>query len=178
MGGRASRAPFGRGETPPLGALTTGEHMSFLTNDRRLLLVTAVIEGATAAGLLIVPALMLGALFGQTGDGVFSLLLAGLFGAALVPVTFLCWTASNEAGGPARPHVIAMLLYNLIVAALLAYSGAVLGLAGFGLWPAVVAHSLLAIGCVAGLAQERRNVVKGAAKSLVGKEASGREDAD
>jgi len=40
-----------------------------------------------------------------------------------------------------------MLLYNVIVAALLAYSGAAFGLAGFARWPADAVHTLLAHGC-------------------------------
>jgi len=110
-----------------------------------LLRVTAAFEVATAAGLLIAPALMLALLFGPTPDTASSLLLARLFGSPLLSLSAMCWAASSGPRGPAvLSHVAAMLLYNVIVAALLVCSATILGLAGVVLWPAVAAHALLA----------------------------------
>ena len=138
------------------GEFDTGGDMSVAN----LLRLTALFEGATGVALLALPALMLWALFGQADDAAFPILLARLFGAPLLSLSFVCWTASRETSSHTiLSHVAAMLLYNLVVAALLVYAGAMLGLAGFALWPAVVAHILLAGWCVAGLARERRRVV-------------------
>ena len=119
-----------------------------------LLRVTAAFEAATAAGLLILPALVLALLFGPMPDAASSLLLARLFGAPLLSLSVMCWAASGEPGGRAvLSHVGAMLLYNVVVAALLVYSATILRLAGVALWPGVVAHALLAGWCVAELLQ-------------------------
>jgi hypothetical protein len=126
-----------------------------------LLRVTAAFEAATAAGLLILPALMLKLLFGSMPDTASSLLLARLFGAPLVSLAVMCWSASSgPRGRDALSHVGAMLLYNVIVAALLVYAGTLLGLAGVALWPAVIAHALLAGWCVADLAQGARRATE------------------
>jgi hypothetical protein len=126
-----------------------------------LLRVTAAFEAATAAGLLILPALMLALLFGSMPDTASSLLLARLFGAPLLSLSVMCWAASKESGGRAvLSHVAAMLLYNMIVAALLLYSAMILRLVGVALWPAVIAHALLAGWCVAGLAQGARRATE------------------
>ena len=57
-------------------------------------------------------------------------------------------------------HFAAMLLYNIIVAALLVYARTMLGSAGIVLWPAVAAHLFLAGWCVAELTREARRVTE------------------
>ena len=122
-----------------------------------LLRVTAVFEAATAAALLILPALTLALLFGPGPDTALSLMLARLFGAPLLSLGVMCWTASNGPGGQAAlSQVAAMLVYNVIVAALLIYSATIVGLAGLALWPAVIAHGLLAGWCLVELRQGGR----------------------
>lgn len=126
-----------------------------------LLRVTAAFEAATAAGLLIAPALVLALLLGPTPDTATSLLLARLFGAPLLSLGVMCWAASSGPDGRAKlSHVAAMLLYNGIVAGLLVYSAAVLALAGVALWPAVIAHALLAVWCVGELRQGARRAAE------------------
>ena len=126
-----------------------------------LLRVTAVFEVATAAALLILPALTLALLFGPGPDTATSLMLARLFGAPLLSLGVMCWTASSGPGGQAaRSQVAAMLIYNVIVAALLIYSATVVGLAGLALWPAVIAHGLLAGWCLAELRQWGRRAAE------------------
>jgi hypothetical protein len=96
-----------------------------LGHERRaaLLRVTAAFEAATAVGLLVLPALVLTLLFGPTPDRALYLLLAGL-GAPLLSLSVMCWAASAEPRGRAiLPHVPALLLYNVIVAALLLCDG-------------------------------------------------------
>jgi hypothetical protein len=41
-----------------------------------------------------------------------------------------------------------MFLYNVAVAALLAFAGVGLGLRGIALWPAVILHAAMAVWCV------------------------------
>jgi hypothetical protein len=122
-----------------------GSNMSAAT----LLLVTAVIEALTGVALLALPASALAALFGETPDSAFSLLLARLFGAPLVSLGFAYWAASHALGRRAVAlSVTAMLFYNVVVTALLAYAGTILGLVGIALLPAVILHLLLAVWCV------------------------------
>ena len=102
------------------GEFDTGGDMSVAN----LLRLTALFEGATGVALLALPALMLWALFGQADDAAFPILLARLFGAPLLSLSFVCWTASRETSSHTiLSHVAAMLLYNLVVAALLVYAG-------------------------------------------------------
>ena len=127
-----------------------------------LLRVTAAFEAATAAGLLILPALVLALLFGPMPDAASSLLLARLFGAPLLSLSGMCWAASRASGARAvLSHVAAMLLYNMIVAALLLYSATIVRLAGVALWPAVIAHAALAGWCVAELLRADRRAAQG-----------------
>jgi hypothetical protein len=122
-----------------------------------LLRVAAAFEVATAAGLLIAPALILALLFGETPETAWSPLLACLLSAPLLTLSIMCWGASSGPGGRAASSpVAAVLLYNVIVAALLIYAGMILGLVGIALWPAVVAHALLAGWCITALLQERK----------------------
>jgi small basic protein len=58
------------------------------------------------------------------------------------------WRATTHAAGAARGLVAAMFLYNVAVAALLAFAGVGLGLRGIALWPAVILHAAMAVWCV------------------------------
>jgi len=71
-------------------------------------------------------------------------------GAALLALGVACWFARGDAlGGDAKGLVAAMLLYNVAVAALLAYAAIGLKLGGPVLWPAVILHAAMAVWCIA-----------------------------
>ncbi len=119
-----------------------------------LLRLTAVFEGATALALLAMPSLPVWALFGQPLDAGMARLGLRLAGAALLALAIACWWIGDDgAGRAARGLVSAMLVYDLLAIGLLLYGRFILSMAGVGLWPAVAAHTALAVWCVAALAR-------------------------
>ncbi len=115
---------------------------------RALLILTALLEAATGLCLLAVPALL-----------------------DLAPSRWPVRGAGQRHSGPDRRGrtagarrcllvceqrlrsraaygvVAAMLVYNVTVAALLVYADVAKGAAGIALWPAVIAHTALAVWC-------------------------------
>ena len=74
----------------------------------------------------------------------------GVAGAALLALGVACWLARGDTQSRAtRGVVVAMLMYNLVVTAVLAFAGIDLGLHGVVLWPAVVLHAAMGAWCVA-----------------------------
>jgi len=66
-------------------------------------------------------------------------------GAALLALGVACWFARGDGQSRAtRALPAAMLLYNVIVAALLVHAHLGPGLSGIGLWPVVILHAALA----------------------------------
>ena len=124
---------------------------------RTLLVVTAVIEGATGLALALSPALPDSLLLGpplNTPGGI----VARIAGAALLSLGVACWLARNDENSrAARGLIAAMVLYNAATVAVLAYAGMGLGLSGIGLWPAVVLHAALGVWCVACLRIRQTN---------------------
>lgn len=114
-----------------------------------LLLATALGEGGTGLGLLLLPAGVLSLLLGIQAPSFEVVIVSRVAGAALLAIGLISALASRDAGGPALLGVLAgILLYDVVVAGLLAYAGGVLGMAGPALWPAVVLHGVLAAWCV------------------------------
>ncbi len=112
-----------------------------------LLALTAVGEAATGLALLLYPPIVLRPLFGAEITGV-GVLMSRVGGAALLAIGVACWPARNDPGGPAQFGLLCgVLIYDLTVAALLAYAGLFLDMAGIALWPAVVVHIVLALWC-------------------------------
>ena len=110
---------------------------------RDLLRVTGVLEGGTALGFLLFPAIPMQLLFGQVPGARLELLTGRLVGAALLSLAMTClWGAASNI-------VRAMLLYNLVIIGPLLYSRIGLGLSGIALWPAIIVHVLLAGWCIA-----------------------------
>ncbi len=114
----------------------------------RLLKLTAIIEAATGLALIAVPAIVVRLLLGTEISGA-SIPLGRVAGAALLALGVACWLARDDTQSrAARGLVVAMLMYNLIAIAVLAFAGIGLGLHGVALWPAVVLHAVMAIWCI------------------------------
>ena len=70
-----------------------------------------------------------------------------------------CWLARGDTQSrAARGLVAAMLLYNGVAVAVLAFAGLGYGLHGVALWPAVVLHAVMVVWCVACLRRSLLNV--------------------
>jgi hypothetical protein len=100
----------------------------------------AAIAAAGHAGLLL----------GASLDAPAALIVGRIAGAALLSLGGACWLARDD--GPSRALrglVAATLLYNCTAIAVLAHAGAVVGLVGVLMWPAVALHAALAVWCIA-----------------------------
>ncbi|HKB06355.1 MAG TPA: hypothetical protein VKD90_29440 [Gemmataceae bacterium] len=121
---------------------------------RYLLTITALGEGATGLALLTVPSFVLALLLGVTSVAAETLVVARVAGGALVAIGLICWIARGDDARPARRGMLAaILIYDVVAAAALAWAGADLAMSGVALWPAAAAHVLLAVWCVAALAK-------------------------
>src|SRR5216110_385920 len=115
---------------------------------KRFLILTAIIEAATGLALLALPSFVVRLLLGAEISGA-SMPLGRVAGAALLALGVACWLARDDTQSrAARGLVVAMLMYNLIATAVLAFAGIGLGLHGVALWPAVVLHAVMAIWCI------------------------------
>lgn len=110
---------------------------------RNVLLFAAAVEAGTGLALMVNPALVVRLLLGADlgGPGV---PLARCFGIAIFALAVACWpsTARVDAGSPS---VRAMLIYNGLVAAYLAYLGTVGPFNGTLLWVGVALHTVVAL---------------------------------
>ncbi len=114
----------------------------------RLLKLTAIIEAATGLALIAVPAIVVRLLLGAEISSA-SIPLGRVAGAALLALGVACWLARDDTQSRAtRGLVVAMLIYNIVATAVLAFAGIGLGLLGVVLWPAVVLHAAMAIWCI------------------------------
>ena len=115
---------------------------------KKLLALAAVVEAATGLALIAVPAIVVRLLLGAEISGA-SIPLGRVAGAALLALGVACWLARGDTQSRAtRGLVVAMLMYNLVATAVLAFAGIGLGLHGVALWPAVVLHAVMAIWCI------------------------------
>ncbi len=107
-----------------------------MTNARRVLAASAVIEAMTGIGLVVLPQLLTRLLFGveATGAGVAT---CGVAGVALMALAAACWPRGAE---PIAPNCAGLLTYNGFCGVLLAGIGLQGELVGPLLWPAVAAH--------------------------------------
>jgi hypothetical protein len=101
---------------------------------RRMLVVAAVVEVATGMALLVVPSLVGLVLLGEELTGV-AISVARVTGIALIGLAVACWPG---------PPIVGMSIYSAGVALYLAYVGLTGGRSAMLLWPAVVAHVILA----------------------------------
>ena len=116
---------------------------------KRFLTLTAIIEAATGFGLIVIPSVVVRLLLGSPLDTPAAVTLGRIAGAALLALGVACWLARDDAQSRAtRGLVVAMLMYNLVATAVLAFAGIGLGLHGVVLWPAVVLHAAMGVWCV------------------------------
>src|ERR1700704_5856355 len=98
---------------------------------KRLLTITALIEGATGLGLVAVPSVVVQLLLGSPLDTSAAVILGRVAGAALLALGLACWLAHDDTQSRAASGLVAaMLLYNIATAAVLAFAGIGLGLHG------------------------------------------------
>ena len=115
---------------------------------KRFLILTAIIEAATGLALIALPAIVVRLLLGAEISGA-SIPLGRVAGAALLALGVACLLARDDTQSrAARGLVVAMLMYNIVATAVLAFAGIGLGLHGVVLWPAVVLHAAMGVWCI------------------------------
>jgi hypothetical protein len=98
--------------------------------------------------LLFSPPLVAGLLLGVSLAAPAALIVGRIAGAALLALGLACWLARDDGPSLARRGLLAaILLYNCAAVAVLAHAGAVAGLVGVLMWPAVALHAALAVWC-------------------------------
>ena len=128
---------------------------------KRFLTLTAIIEAATGLGLIAVPSVIAHLLLNSEISGA-AIPLGRVAGAALRALGVSCWLARDDRQSrTARGLVVAMLMYNIVATAVLAFAGIGSGFVGIALWPAVILHAVMAVWCVACLRRSPLNVTIG-----------------
>ena len=105
-----------------------------------VLAFSTIVELATGLALLAMPAFVVTLLLAPVTSAMI-VPVARVAGIALIALGLACWPSSHRAGDAAFR---ALLTYNLLVAAYLAYLGAAQHLGGLLLWPAVGLHAVVA----------------------------------
>ena len=124
-----------------------------------LLILTAIVEGVAGLTLLLIPTVAVSVLLGVPLDTPGGLVTARIAGAALIALAVACWQARNGERGSASTGVVeAMLLYNFAATVVLVYAGTRLELRSSLLWPAIVLHLGLGVGCLTNLWFTRRKL--------------------
>ena len=116
---------------------------------KRLLTVTSILEGSTGLALMILPSLIVQVLLGSPLTDPLGIIIARVAGAALVSLAIACWLSRKNEN--AVGLVIALLFYNPAAAFILGYAGLQEDLTGIALWPAVIAHFVMASWCIKSL---------------------------
>jgi hypothetical protein len=128
---------------------------------RTLQTVTAVIEAGAGLALLALPSVTASLLLGSPLESPVAVSLARVGGAAILALAIACWLARREVHGAASQGlVVAMLLYNLAVAGVLAFASLGHDLHGILLWPAVAFHIAMAAWCVATVLRSEERVLR------------------
>jgi hypothetical protein len=113
---------------------------------RNLLIVTALGEVGIGVLLLVWPPWAVQLLLGIDQISAEVIVIGRITGAALLALGVICWIGrSDSLGSAALGLIFGVIIYDVSAAAILAYSGLFLHLAGLILWPAVVLHTALAI---------------------------------
>jgi hypothetical protein len=136
---------------PPPGFCSSGYRCINGPLPMRILQISsAIIELGAGLALLCCPSAATTFLTGAPLEGAAALTVARVCGAGLLSLGVACWLARGDTQSRAtRGLIAAMLLYDVVVAALLAFAAIGWGLHGMALWPAVVLHGLMSVWCVA-----------------------------
>jgi hypothetical protein len=119
-----------------------------------LYVTTAVIEAGAGLALLRLPSTAAKLLLGTPLQEPAACVVARVGGAGLLTLGVACWLArSDTQSSAARALVTAMVIYNLVVAVVLAAAGLRSQPVGVILWPAVVLHTAMTAWCVVSLRQ-------------------------
>lgn len=106
----------------------------------KVLAFSAITEIATGLALTILPGLVITLLLAPVTSATI-IPVGRVAGIALIALGLACWPGRNRAGDAVFR---ALLTYNLLVAAYLAYLGTTEHLEGLLLWPAVALHAAVA----------------------------------
>jgi len=118
----------------------------------RLYVTTAVIEAGAGLALLCLPSSAAKLLLGTALQQPSACVVARVGGAGLLTIGIACWLArSDTESSAARGLVTALVVYNLVVALVLAAAGLRSQPVGIVLWPAVVLHTLMTAWCIVSL---------------------------
>jgi hypothetical protein len=99
--------------------------------------------------LVAFPSLVAALLLGSSLDTPVASTVARVAGVTLLALVVACWRARHDGDSSAARGVVgAMVLYNAGVLTVLVHAGIGLGVSGIGLWPAVLAHAVMAVWCV------------------------------
>jgi hypothetical protein len=121
-------------------------------NVAQLLFVSAAIELGAGLALFIAPGAVVRLLFGVAVELFPATAIARLTGVALLSLAAACWWARDDVRSAAsRAVLLAMLIYNVGVLALVLFGG--LGPLGLPQWAAVVIHGALGIWCARAVAR-------------------------
>ena len=110
---------------------------------RKVLVFAGVVEIGTGIAFMADPAIVVSLLLGGDVSSV-GIPLGRCFGIALLALGIACWPSRETAAG-SRPAFRAMLIYNVLIAAYLAWQGTAAHMAGILLWPAVLLHAGVAL---------------------------------
>lgn len=112
---------------------------------KRVLVVTALIEGGAGLAMVAVPVGAVRLLLGADISGI-GIPLARVAGLALLALAVACWLARYDSQScAARAVVSGMLVYNIGVPVVLGAAGLQSQAAGLLLWPAVILHTAMTI---------------------------------
>jgi len=107
--------------------------------------ISAAVEWGAGVGLAIAPSLTASLLVGGSLDTAAGATVGRVAGAALISLGTACWLArSQEHSSAAAGLIVAMLIYNVAAAAILAAAGTVSRLTAIALWPTVALHAGMA----------------------------------
>jgi hypothetical protein len=83
-----------------------------VTAQKKLLGIAALIECLTGVAIILVPGIVIALLLGVEANSA-ALMIARVFGVALLSIGVSCWGATTDGGGPARAGTLkAITLYN------------------------------------------------------------------
>jgi hypothetical protein len=116
---------------------------------KNLLTFTAAIEAGTGLLMIAFPSTLSRLLLGSSLDAPVAFTIARIAGVAIFALAAACWLTRNYLQRQAaRGLVVALMMYNIGVSAVLIYAGLGLGLSCIGLWSVVMVHTCMCVWCI------------------------------